>query len=124
LVDGYDGALFNRAYIPRFGCRLGGTPLPDENQREQVQEARDLLESVALLEKVAASREAKAEKIMDSLESGGMSPEQMAEDLDISNQSTETLLARDEPKPPHERAGISDQSIEKLDPQIERSEAV
>jgi hypothetical protein len=98
--------------------------LSDENQREKVQEARDLLESVALLEKVAASREAKAEKIMDSLSSGGMTPEQMADDLDISDQSTDALLARDEPKPPHERVGVSEQSIEKLDPQIERSEAV
>lgn len=98
--------------------------MPDENERDQVQEARDLLESVALLEKVAVSREAKAEKIMDSLSSEGMTPEQMADDLDISDQSTETLLARDEPKPPHERVGISEESIEKLDPQIERSEAV
>jgi hypothetical protein len=97
--------------------------LSDENQ-EDVQETRDLLESVALLEKVAASREAKAEKIMDSLANRGVTPDQMAEDLDISHQSTEMLLGRDEPKPPHERVGVSEQSIERLDPQVDRSEAV
>lgn len=93
--------------------------MSDENQREEVQEARDLLESVALLEKVAASREAKAEKIMDSLANRGMTPDEIAEDLDISHQSTEAMLERDKPKPPHERVGISEQSIEKLDPEVE-----
>ncbi|MEX2552786.1 MAG: hypothetical protein WD627_07300 [Actinomycetota bacterium] len=91
--------------------------MSEENKREEVQEARDLLESVALLEKVAASREAKAEKLMDSLESDGMTPDQMAEELDISDQSVEALLERDEPKPPHERVGVSERSIEKLSPQ-------
>ena len=98
--------------------------MSDENQREEVQEARELLESVALLEKVAAGREAKAEKIMDSLAGEGMAPGQMADDLDISHESVENLLERDEPKPPHERAGISEESIEKLDPEADRSEAV
>lgn len=91
--------------------------MSDEDRREEIQEVRDLLESVALLEKVAASREAKAEKLMDSLASEGMTPDQMAEELDISDQSVEALLERDEPKPPHERVGVSEQSIEKLSPQ-------
>jgi hypothetical protein len=91
--------------------------LTDEDQQE-VQEARALLESVALLEKVAASREGKAEKIMDSLESRGMRPDQMAEDLNISRKSTDALLGREEPKPPHERVGVSEESIEKLEPQV------
>lgn len=98
--------------------------MSDENQREEIGEARDLLESVALLEKVAASRESKAEKLMDSLASDGMAPDQMADELDISDQSVEALLGRDEPKPPHERVGISEESIEKLDPEADRSKAV
>ena len=98
--------------------------MSDESRREDVQEARDLLESVVLLEKVAVNREAKAEKIMDTLASEGMTPDQMADDLDISNQSVEALLERDEPKAPHERVGVSKQSIEKLDPEADRSEAV
>ena len=91
--------------------------MSEEDRREDLQEARDLLESVALLEKVAANREAKAEKLMDSLASKGMTPDQMAEELDISDQSVEALLERDEPKPPHERVDVSEQSIEKLSPQ-------
>ena len=91
--------------------------MSEEDRREDVQEARDLLESVALLEKVAANREAKAEKLMDSLASKGMTPDQMAEELDISDQSVEALLERDEPKPPHERVDVSEQTIEKLSPQ-------
>jgi hypothetical protein len=91
--------------------------LSDESQREDVQEARDLLENVVLLEKVAVNREAKAEELMDSLASEGMTPDQMAEELDISDQSVEALLERDEPKAPHERVGVSEQSIEKLSPQ-------
>ena len=91
--------------------------MSEEDRREDVQEARDLLESVALLEKVAATREAKAEKLMDSLASEGMTPDQMAEELDISDRSVEALLERDEPKAPHDRVGVSEQSIEKLSPQ-------
>jgi predicted RNA-binding protein with PIN domain len=89
--------------------------LSQESQEHQIGEARTLLESMALLEKVAAAREARAEKVISSLASRGMSASELAGELDISRESVEVLLERETPKPPHERAGISQESIERLD---------
>ena len=90
--------------------------MSDREQPQEVDEARALLESVALLEKVAANREAKAADIMSSLAERGMSSDEQAEQLDISKRSAATILGREAPKPPHQRVGVSDETMEKLDP--------
>jgi orotate phosphoribosyltransferase-like protein len=64
---------------------------------------------------VAAAREGKVEELMEVLSQRGMSPEDLAHQLDVSEESVRALLQRDEPKPPHERAGISEETIERLE---------
>lgn len=99
--------------------------MTNDTHEQDLGEARSLLESMALLEKVAAAREAKAEQVIASLVSEGMTSRELAQHLDISKESVEALIERDAPRPPHERAGISEQSLESLDPtETEASEAV
>ncbi|HEX2178681.1 MAG TPA: hypothetical protein VHL54_04060 [Actinomycetota bacterium] len=90
--------------------------MTNQDHEKKLENARSLLESVTLLEVVAAEREAKAGSLMESLIDDGLQPEEVAERLDISERSVETMLNRDEPKPPHERIGISQESIDNLDP--------
>jgi 2-keto-3-deoxy-6-phosphogluconate aldolase len=90
--------------------------LTNRDHEKKLEDARSLLESVTLLEVVAAEREAKAGSLMESLVDDGLQPEEVAERLDISERSVETILNQDEPKPPHERIGISQESIDNLDP--------
>lgn len=90
--------------------------MTNQDHEKKLEDARSLLESVTLLEVVAAEREAKAGSLMESLVDDGLQPEEVAERLDISERSVETMLSRDEPKPPHERIGISQESIDNLDP--------
>lgn len=106
---------FTRAYTP-LSVSDGGTTLPEGSQEEEISEARTLLESMALLERVAAAREAKAERLIGALARDGKSATELARELEISRESVEVMLERDEPKPAHERAGVSEESIEKLDP--------
>lgn len=94
----------------------GGRFLTNQDHEKKLEDARSLLESVTLLEVVAAERDAKAGSLMESLVDDGLQPEEVAERLDISERSVETMLNRDEPKPPHERIGISQESIDNLDP--------
>ncbi len=99
--------------------------MSDQEHEQEVDEARALLESVALLEKVAVNREAKAEVIMSDLAEGGMSSGELADELGISKKSAALMLRRDGPKPPHQRLGVSEETIEKLDPLVtDSSEAV
>jgi hypothetical protein len=85
-------------------------------KQEALDEARSLLESIALLETVAAAREGKVEALLELLSARGMSGADLARELDVSEESVATLLRRDEPKPPHERAGISEETIQRLEP--------
>jgi hypothetical protein len=99
--------------------------LADRDKQQEVDEARALLESVALLEKVSANREARAEGIMTSLAGQGMSSGEVAEELDISKESAGIMLGREAPRPPHQRVGVSEETMEKLDPlAADTSEAV
>lgn len=90
--------------------------MTNQDHEKKLEDARSLLESVTLLEVVAAEREAKAGSLMESLVDDGLQPEEVAERLDISERSVETMLKREEPKPPHERVGISPESIDNLGP--------
>lgn len=83
---------------------------------KQVDEARTLLESVVLLETVAVEREAKAEVIVESLANEGLGAAEVAERLDIPDAAVQTMLDREQPKPPHERMGVSEETVERLDP--------
>lgn len=83
---------------------------------KKVDEARNLLESVVLLETVAVEREAKAENIVESLTDEGMLPEEVAEKLDIPDAAVHTMLQRDQPNLPHERMGVSEETVARLDP--------
>jgi hypothetical protein len=83
---------------------------------KQVDEARTLLESVVLLETVAVEREAKAEGIVESLTDGGMNPEEVADRLDIPDAAVQTMLDREQPNQPHERMGVSEETVVRLDP--------
>lgn len=83
---------------------------------KKVDEARNLLESVVLLETVAVEREAKAENIVESLTDEGMLPEEVAEKLDIPDAAVHTMLQRDQPNLPHVRMGVSEETVERLDP--------
>lgn len=87
---------------------------PDKQQA--LDDARSLLESIALLETVAAAREGKVEELLEVLSACGMGAADLARELDVSEESVATLLHRDEPKPPHERAGISEETMERLEP--------
>jgi len=97
-------------------------PAPDAFEGSRTAEdaelsrARSLLESIALLESVASSREARVESLLTYLNDHGLTPQELARKLDISVDSVKVLLEREEPRPPHERMGISAESIEKLDP--------
>lgn len=83
---------------------------------KKVDEARTLLESVVLLETVAVEREAKAEGIVESLTSEGMDATEVAERLDIPDAAVHTMLEREQPNPPHQRMGVSEETVERLDP--------
>lgn len=83
---------------------------------KKVDEARTLLESVVLLETVAVEREAKAEGIVESLTDAGMDPDEVAEKLDIPDAAVQTMLDREHPNQPHERMGVSEETVERLDP--------
>lgn len=87
-----------------------------EDHQNEVEQARSLLESVVLLETAAASREKLAEEIIDSLSNDGMSSSELAERLNVSQESVETVLKRSKPKAPAERLGIPDHAFESLDP--------
>jgi hypothetical protein len=82
--------------------------------QDELAHLRSLLESVALLETVAARREGRIEEILGFLRSHGMTVEDLAGKLGVSLQSIRALLGRDEPKPPHERIGISQKSVSEL----------
>lgn len=85
-------------------------------EEKQVDEARTLLESVVLLETVAVEREAKADGIVESLANKGMDADEVAEKLDIPDNAVRTMLDRDQPNPPHERMGVSEETVQRLDP--------
>ena len=87
-----------------------------EQAQVDLDHVRSLLESITLLENVAAKREGKVEEILGFLRSQGLSAEELADRLDVSRESIRTLLARDEPKPVHERMGVSETTVESLDP--------
>ena len=93
-----------------------GKTVPDSDREKKLEDARTLLESATLLETVAAEREAKVEELLESLAGNGMAPKQLAQGLDISESSVKSLLNGDEPKPVHERLGISQETVSKLDP--------
>lgn len=86
------------------------------DEDKKVDEARTLLESVVLLETVAVEREAKAENIVESLTDEGMDAAEVAQRLDIPDAAIQTMLERDQPKPPHERMGVTPETVERLDP--------
>jgi DNA-binding XRE family transcriptional regulator len=88
------------------------------DDKKELEHVRSLLESMALLETVAADREANVEEVLGFLASHGMTGPELAKRLDISEESVRVLLERDEPKPPHERIGISEESVEKLTPSL------
>lgn len=90
--------------------------MSDPDHEEQLDEARSLLENVALLETVAAEREAKVTEILENLSEEGIPAGEIARRMDISEQSAEALIEREEPAAPHERAGISEETIERLAP--------
>lgn len=90
--------------------------MSDVDEDKKVDQARILLESVVLLETVAVEREARADNIVESLTDQGMEPEEVAEKLDIPDAAVHTMLNRDQPKPPHERMGVSEETVERLDP--------
>jgi hypothetical protein len=93
---------------------IGGTS-PREAD-DDLEEVRSLLESITLLETVASEREARVASILNYMAERGMTARQLARRLDISLESVQVLLDREEPRPPHERAGLSEESIEKLGP--------
>lgn len=95
--------------------------MPVQDSQTIVQQARKLLESITLLETVAAEREVKVKELLAFLATHGMSAEQLAGNLDVSVESVQKVLDRDAPKPPHERVGLSEESIEELDPLKDRS---
>jgi hypothetical protein len=95
---------------------VGEAILSNVEADKKVDEARTLLESVVLLETVAVEREAKAEGIVESLTDKGMEPEEVAERLDIPDAAVQTMLERDRPNPPHERMGVSEETVVRLDP--------
>lgn len=90
--------------------------MSDAGEDKKVDEARTLLESVVLLETVAVEREAKADDIVESLADDGMEPSKVAERLDIPDAAVRTMLDRDQPNPPHARMGVSEETVERLDP--------
>lgn len=88
----------------------------DPERKEELEEVRSLLESISLLENVAAERESRVQEILGFLRTYGMTSEELADELGVSQESIHKLLTREEPKPPHERAGLSEQTIKDLDP--------
>lgn len=90
--------------------------MSEVEQDKKVDEARTLLESVVLLETVAVERETKAEDIVESLADKGMEPEEVAERLDIPDAAVHVMLERAQPNPPHERMGVSEETVKRLDP--------
>ncbi|MEX0790909.1 MAG: hypothetical protein WD178_09060 [Actinomycetota bacterium] len=85
-------------------------------QDKDVDDARNLLESVVLLETVAEEREGKAEDIVESLADKGMEPKEVADRLDIPDGAVRTMLEREQPNPPHKRMGVSEETVKRLDP--------
>lgn len=91
-------------------------PPTGASQEDDLRQVRSLLESITLLETVASDREARVESLLTYLNDRGLTASELARKLDISEDSVNNLLDRDQPKPPHERMGISLESAEKLDP--------
>lgn len=102
--------------VAHMGKALGGMRLSKVEEDKQVDEARTLLESVVLLETVAVEREAKAESIVESLANEGMGAAEVAERLDIPDAAVQIMLEREQPNPPHARMGVSEETVERLDP--------
>ncbi|CAN5878444.1 hypothetical protein BH23ACT12_BH23ACT12_09520 [soil metagenome] len=90
--------------------------MSEVEQDKKVDQARNLLESVVLLETVAVARESKADDIVESLADQGIEPEEVAERLDIPDSAVRTMLERERPNPPHERMGVTKETVERLDP--------
>ena len=90
--------------------------MSEVEQDKDVDEARTLLESVVLLETVVVERETKAEDLVESLADQGMEPKEMAERLDIPDAAVHTMLEREQPNPPHQRMGVSEETVKRLDP--------
>lgn len=90
--------------------------MSDLDHEVKLDEARSLLENVALLETVAEERERKAESLLTSLSEDGMPADEIALRMDISKESAESLLSKESPKPAHERAGLSEETVDKLAP--------
>jgi hypothetical protein len=81
----------------------------------QISELREDLERLVLLEQVAASRQEAIEKRLVEAVEAGIAPEQLRNELDLSKSSISKLLALDAPDLA-ERLGISQESVEKLQP--------
>ena len=81
----------------------------------QISELREDLERLVLLEQVAASRQEAIEKRLVQAVDAGITAEQLRNELDLSKSSISKLLALDAPDLA-ERLGISQESVEKLQP--------
>lgn len=105
-----------KAGVAHMAKPWGECDLSKVEEEKQVDEARTLLESVVLLETVAVEREAKADGIVESLANKGMDADEVAEKLDIPDNAVRLMLDRDQPNPPHERMGVSEETVQRLDP--------
>jgi hypothetical protein len=81
----------------------------------QISELREDLERLVLLEQVAASRQVAIEQRLVQAVEAGITPEQLRSELDLSKSSVSKLLALDSPDLA-ERLGISQETVEKLQP--------
>ncbi|HET9672199.1 MAG TPA: hypothetical protein VFQ40_05050 [Actinomycetota bacterium] len=77
---------------------------------------REELEKLVLLEEVAERRQELIEKRLDEAIESGISPEQLREELHLSEESLRSLL-KDSPPALAERLGISSETAENLSDQ-------
>jgi hypothetical protein len=82
--------------------------------RTGIDDLRDDLEKLVLIEEVAERRQEIVEKrIAEALDGGRITPEQLRSELGLSTESLDRLVDEDPPSVP-ERLGVSEQTAENL----------
>ena len=81
--------------------------------RTGIDDLRDDLEKLVLIEEVAERRQEIVEKRIAEALDGGITPEQLRSELGLSTESLDRLVDEDPPSVP-ERLGVSEQTAENL----------
>jgi hypothetical protein len=110
LVRAVGGLTEEPSSVEALGDMAEDVPTPG---RLEIDELREDIEKLVLLEEVAERRQQRIEERIDRAIEAGLSPEQIRAELNLSKDSLHRMLEQDPPELA-ERLGISEETAENL----------